>query len=48
MSVDDDAAVSQAITRTLRRQYAHGYHVLRAESGAAALETMRELKLSGD
>ncbi|HEY7779402.1 MAG TPA: FAD-dependent oxidoreductase [Ktedonobacterales bacterium] len=48
LSVDDDAAVSQAITRTLRRQYAQRFRVLRAESGAAALETLRELKLGGD
>ena len=48
LTVDDDAAVSQAITRTLRRQYAHRFRVLRAESGSAALETLRELKLSGD
>ena len=48
LTVDDDAAVSQAITRTLRGQYAPRYRVLRAESGPAALETLRELKLSGD
>ena len=48
LTVDDDAAVSQAITRTLRRHYAQRFRVLRAESGAAALDTLRELKLSGD
>ncbi len=48
LTVDDDPAVSQAITRTLRRQYAHRFRVLRAESGLGALETLRELKLSGD
>jgi len=48
LTVDDDAAVSHAITRTLRRQYATRYRVLRAESGLAALETLRELKLSAD
>jgi thioredoxin reductase (NADPH) len=48
LTVDDDAAVSQAITRTLRRQYAQRFRVLRAESGPAALETLRALKLSGD
>src|SRR5206468_3423566 len=48
LTVDDDAAVSQAITRTLRRKYAQTFRVLRAESGSAALETLRELKLSGD
>ena len=48
LTVDDDAAVSQAITRTLRRHYAQRFRILRAESGPAALETLRELKLSGD
>jgi thioredoxin reductase (NADPH) len=48
LTVDDDAAVSHAITRTLRRQYAQRFRVLRAESGPAALEALRQLKLSGD
>jgi thioredoxin reductase (NADPH) len=48
LTVDDDAAVSQAITRTLRRHYAQSFRILRAESGSAALETLRELKLGGD
>ena len=48
LTVDDDVAVSQAITRTLRGHYAQSFRVLRAESGSAALETLRELKLSGD
>jgi thioredoxin reductase (NADPH) len=48
LTVDDDAAVSAAITRTLRRQYTDRFRVLRAESGAVALETLRALKLSGD
>jgi thioredoxin reductase (NADPH) len=48
LSVDDDPAVSQAITRTLRRHYADRFRVLRAESGGAALETLRALKLEGD
>jgi len=48
LTVDDDAAVSQAITRTLRRHYAQRFRILRAESGSTALETLRELKLSGD
>ncbi|HEV2239150.1 MAG TPA: response regulator, partial [Ktedonobacterales bacterium] len=48
LTIDDDVAVSQAITRTLRRQYASRFRVLRAGSGQAALETLRELKLNGD
>jgi thioredoxin reductase (NADPH) len=48
LTIDDDEAVSHAITRTLRHRYAQRYRVLRAESGSAALETLRELKLSGE
>src|SRR5690349_3981054 len=45
LTVDDDPEVLQAIERDLRRKYASEYRVLRAESGAAALEIVRELKL---
>ena len=45
LSVDDDAEVLRAIERDLRRKYAGEYRVLRAESGAAAMEIVRELKL---
>src|SRR5690349_7593475 len=45
LTVDDDAEVLRAIERDLRRKYASDYRVLRAESGAAALEIVRELKL---
>jgi thioredoxin reductase (NADPH) len=45
LAVDDDAEVLRAIERDLRRKYAGEYRVLRAESGAAALEIVRELKL---
>jgi len=48
LTIDDDEAVSHAITRTLRHRYAQRFRVLRAESGATALETLRELKLSGE
>src|SRR5205085_5322757 len=48
LTLDDDAAASHAITRNLRRQYDHRFSVLRAEPGTAALESLSELKLSGD
>ena len=46
LTVDDDAGVSQALARDLRRQYAQRFRVLRAESGGQALEILRELRLA--
>ncbi len=48
LSVDDDPAVSRAVARDLRRRYGSRYRVVRAESGDAALEALRELKLRGE
>ena len=48
LTVDDDPGVSRAIARDLRRRYGETYRILRAESGQAALEALRELKLRGD
>ena len=45
LTIDDDAEVLRAIERDLRRKYASEYRVLRAESGTAAMEIVRELKL---
>ena len=45
LTVDDDREVLRAIERDLRRNYASDYRVLRAESGQAALEIVRELKV---
>jgi thioredoxin reductase (NADPH) len=45
LTVDDDAEVLRAIERDLRRKYAGEYRVLRAESGVAAMEIVRELKV---
>ena len=45
LTIDDDAEVLRAIERDLRRKYASDYRVLRAESGMAAMEIVRELKL---
>ncbi|MFL6142047.1 MAG: FAD-dependent oxidoreductase [Labedaea sp.] len=48
LTVDDDQAVSRAVARDLRRRYAEDYRIVRAESGPAALEALRELKLRGE
>ncbi len=48
LTVDDDAAVSQALTRDLRRQYADRFRVVRAESGPQALEILRDLRLADE
>ncbi len=43
LSVDDDPGVLAAIVRDLRRRYGDRYRILRAESGAAALDALQEL-----
>ncbi|HEX3751473.1 MAG TPA: FAD-dependent oxidoreductase [Streptosporangiaceae bacterium] len=48
ITVDDDPDVSRAVARDLRRKYASEYRIVRAESGASALDALRELKLRGD
>src|SRR4051794_15444771 len=45
MTVDDDAQVLRAIDRDLRKRYAEQYRVMRAESGEAGLEALRQLQL---
>jgi thioredoxin reductase (NADPH) len=48
MTVDDDPAVSRSVARDLRRRYGKDYRVVRADSGADALDALREIKLRGD
>ncbi|WP_435581421.1 FAD-dependent oxidoreductase [Amycolatopsis thermoflava] len=48
LTVDDDPAVSRSVARDLRRRYGQDYRVVRAASGADALEALREIKLRGD
>jgi thioredoxin reductase (NADPH) len=48
ITVDDDAEVLHAVERDLRRRYADRYRVLRADSGATALEALRGLKKRDD
>jgi thioredoxin reductase (NADPH) len=48
LAVDDDAEVLSAVERDLRQRYADRYRVLRAASGATALDTLRGLKKRND
>ena len=43
-TIDDDPEVLRAVARDLRRHYGEEYRVLRAGSGAEALEAVHELK----
>src|SRR5690348_11955914 len=45
--VDDDPQVLAAVRRDLRSKYRNDYTVLSANSGADALEAIRELKARG-
>ena len=47
LTVDDDASVSRAIARDLRRRYGEQYRIIRAASAAEALEALKEIKLRG-
>jgi thioredoxin reductase (NADPH) len=44
LAVDDDISVLEAVVQDLRRQYGSTYRVVRAASGQAALDTLRQLK----
>ena len=44
LTVDDDPEVLRAIERDLRSRYSNRYRVMRANSGSAALDTLRDLK----
>ena len=48
LSVDDDPSVSRAVSRDLRRRYGERSRIVRAESGADALEALRQIKLRGE
>jgi len=45
LAVDDDISVLEAVVQDLRRQYGSTYRVLRAGSGQAALDTLKQLKV---
>ena len=48
LTVDDDPDVLRSIERDLKRKYSDRFRVLRAESGNAALEILRQLKERND
>jgi thioredoxin reductase (NADPH) len=48
LAVDDEPAVLAAVARDLRRGFGERYRILRATSGAEALELLRELRTRGD
>lgn len=47
-TVDDDPDVLRAVERDLRRQYGDRYRVISADSGASALEALKQLKLRNE
>ncbi len=48
LAVDDEPAVLAAVARDLRRGFGERFRVLRAASGAEALDILRELRTRGD
>jgi len=48
LAVDDDPEVLRAVDRDLRRRYADRYRVVRAESGASAIDALRTFEERGD
>jgi thioredoxin reductase (NADPH) len=48
LAVDDDHLVLTAVERDLRRKYGKEYRILGADSGAAALDALKRLKLRND
>jgi thioredoxin reductase (NADPH) len=44
LTVDDDPNVLSAVARDLRKHYSRDYRILRADSGAGALELLHQLK----
>ncbi|MBG0815829.1 FAD-dependent oxidoreductase [Planomonospora sp. ID82291] len=48
VTVDDDPGVSRSVARDLRRRYGHAYRVVRADSAAQGIESVREMRLRGD
>jgi thioredoxin reductase (NADPH) len=48
VTIDDDAQVLRAIERDLRHKYGSDFRILRADSGATALEALKQLKLRNE
>jgi len=47
-AVDDDPEVLRAVELDLRRKYGETYRILKANSGASALDALQQLKQRGD
>ena len=47
-TVDDEEQVRNAVERYLARHYRKGYRIMKASSGAEALDTVRRLKQRND
>jgi thioredoxin reductase (NADPH) len=48
MAVDDDRAVLNSVERDLRQKYGRDYRIVKADSGAAALDVLQQLKQRDD
>ena len=48
LTVDDDPEVLQAIARDLRQQYGERFRIIRADSGASAIDAVQQLKLRNE
>ena len=48
LAIDDDSAVLEAVVQDLRRQYGSKYRIVRAASGAMAMDVCRQLKDRGE
>ncbi|MFB9891748.1 FAD-dependent oxidoreductase [Planobispora takensis] len=48
VTVDDDPGVSRSVARDLRRRYGHSYRIVRADTAAEGMESVREMRLRGD
>ena len=47
-TIDDDLAVLNAVERDLRKQFGRDYRILKADSGEAALDTLKQLQLRNE
>jgi len=48
LTIDDDPEVLQAISRDLRKQYGDRFKIVRANSGAVAIEALQQLKVRNE
>src|SRR3954447_26141269 len=48
VAVDDEPAVLAAVARDLRREFGREYRIMRAGSGAEALDVLRKIRARGE